>query len=118
MKQRRFRVPAGVLPAESFRHRIQYWSGRLHAQPREVALMRMTRKWASCSSRGRVCFSRELLGLPPQAQDYVIVHELLHLRHANHGPVFRALIRASLSRRTIRIAERSLAVRSKGTSVV
>lgn len=60
--------------------------------------MRMTRKWASCSSRGRVCFARDLLDLSPALQDYVIAHELLHLRHPNHGRVFHALLTAHVPR--------------------
>ncbi|MGH7958708.1 MAG: M48 metallopeptidase family protein [Opitutaceae bacterium] len=55
-------------------------------------------KWASCSTRGRVCFARDLLDRSPHEQDYVIVHELLHLRHPNHERVFRALLTAHLPR--------------------
>ena len=85
-----------VTPMESFKRRVTYWSGKLRAQPREVVVMRMSRKWASCSARGRVCFARDLLNRPRREQDYVIVHELLHLRHPNHGRVFRALLAAHL----------------------
>lgn len=83
-----------LTPMEAFKRRVTHWSGRLRAQPRQVVVMRMTRKWASCSSRGRVCFARELLYLPVPDQDFVIVHELLHLRHPNHGRVFRSLLSA------------------------
>jgi predicted metal-dependent hydrolase len=81
-------------PLELFRARVARWARRLRAQPRELRVLRMTRKWASCSARGRVCFSRALLDRSPPEQDYVIVHELLHLRHPNHGRVFRALLAA------------------------
>ncbi len=83
-------------PMEEFRHRVAQWSRRLQAQPRQIVVMRMTRKWASCSTRGRVCFARDLLELPPRQQDYVIAHELLHLRHPNHGKVFHAMLSAYL----------------------
>jgi predicted metal-dependent hydrolase len=83
---------------EQFRHRVSQWSRRLRAQPRQIVVMRMTRKWASCSSRGRVCFARDLLELPPRQQDYVIAHELLHLKHPNHGRVFHALLSAYIPR--------------------
>lgn len=77
---------------ESFKHRVDRWAARLHAPPREVHVMRMTRKWASCSARGRVSFTRDLLFQPLRFQDYAIVHELLHLKHPNHGRVFKALL--------------------------
>jgi predicted metal-dependent hydrolase len=81
---------------EAFKRRVTRWSGRLRAQPREIVVMQMSRKWASCSTRGRVCFARDLLDRPTCEQDYVIVHELLHLRHPNHGRVFGALVQANL----------------------
>lgn len=85
-----------LTPMEEFRHRVAQWARRLQAQPRQIMVMRMTRKWASCSTRGRVCFAYDLLKLPPRQQDYVIVHELLHLRLPNHGRVFKALLAAHL----------------------
>ncbi|MFA5263082.1 MAG: M48 family metallopeptidase [Opitutaceae bacterium] len=83
---------------EIFRRRVDHWAARIRATPRQVMVMRMTRKWASCSARGRICFARDLLELSRPQQDYVIVHELLHLRHPNHGKVFYALCRAHLKR--------------------
>jgi predicted metal-dependent hydrolase len=59
----------------------------------------MKRKWASCSSRGRLTFDADLLRQPAERRAEVIVHELLHLRVPNHGPLFRALLRAYLSER-------------------
>ncbi len=85
-----------LTPMEEFRHRVAQWARRLQAQPRQIMVMRMTRKWASCSTRGRVCFAYDLLKVPPRQQDYVIVHELLHLRLPNHGRVFKALLAAHL----------------------
>jgi hypothetical protein len=85
-----------LTPMENFRNRVARWSRQLRAQPRTVMVMRMTRKWASCSPRGRVCFARDLLDLSPALQDYVIAHELLHMRHPNHGRVFHALLTAHI----------------------
>lgn len=82
-------------PAE-FRSRIDHWSARLKVTPAQVRVQAMTRKWASCSSRGRVTFCRELMEQPLAFQDYVIAHELLHLRIPNHGKLFAATLRAHL----------------------
>ena len=57
----------------------------------------MSRKWASCSTRGRVTFANDLLAQPEEFRREVIVHELLHLKVPNHGPLFRALLLAHLS---------------------
>lgn len=79
-----------------FRARVETWSSRLKVKPEQVRLQRMTRKWASCSTAGRVSFSRDLLRQSGSFQDYVIVHELLHLRVPNHGRLFRSLMKSHL----------------------
>lgn len=52
----------------------------------------MTRKWGSCSASGIITLADDLAEQAPGFQDFVIVHELLHLRVPNHGRVFRALM--------------------------
>jgi predicted metal-dependent hydrolase len=61
-------------------------------RPVQVRIQSTTRKWASCSVAGRVTFSSDLLTRGAGFQDYVIVHELLHLRVRNHGRLFKALM--------------------------
>jgi predicted metal-dependent hydrolase len=56
----------------------------------------MTRKWASCSTSRRLTFDESLLGMPDDLQDYVIVHELLHVEVPNHGKLWKSLMRAHL----------------------
>jgi predicted metal-dependent hydrolase len=56
----------------------------------------MRRKWASCSTAGRLTFDESLLSKPAELQRYVIVHELLHVRIPNHGKLWKALMRAHL----------------------
>ena len=65
-------------------------------EPKRVQVQRMTKKWASCSSTGRLCFSVSLLREDPAFQEVVIVHELLHLTVPNHGRLFRSLMTAYL----------------------
>ena len=48
--------------------------------------------WGSCSVRGNINLNLRLASLPPQLQDYVMLHELCHLRYLNHGPEFHALL--------------------------
>ena len=65
-------------------------------RPGQVRVQKMTRKWASCSTQGWVTFSEDLLRKPEKFQDYVIVHELLHLKVPNHGKLFKSLLSAYL----------------------
>jgi len=54
----------------------------------------MTRKWGSCSTGGIITLAYDLTDQPPGFQDFVIAHELLHLRVPNHGKLFKALMSA------------------------
>ena len=85
------------LSPEELRSEVRSWSERLEVAPREVRVAAMTRKWASCSTRGRVTFASDLLAQPEEVRREVIVHELLHLKVPNHGPLFRALLSAHLA---------------------
>ena len=49
-------------------------------------------RFGSCSGKNSICFSWRLMLYPPEAIDYVIVHELAHIRHHDHSPAFYALI--------------------------
>ena len=48
--------------------------------------------WGSCSARGNINLNLNLVRLPEPLRDHVILHELCHLRHPNHGPEFHALL--------------------------
>ena len=57
-----------------------------------VAIKNNVSNWGSCSSKGNINLNMRLVLLPERLQDYVILHELCHLRHQNHGPQFHALL--------------------------
>ena len=75
------------------------WAKLMKVQPKEVHIRRMTRKWGSCSTAGRVTFAEDLLTQSREERKEVIVHELLHLRVPNHGKVFKSLLRAFLAKK-------------------
>ncbi|MHB1006080.1 MAG: M48 metallopeptidase family protein [Chloroflexota bacterium] len=85
-----------IVPADIFRAEVQAWASRIGVEAREVQIRPMKSKWASCSSRGRLTFDADLLHQPPAFRAEVIVHELLHLKVPNHGPLFKALLVAHL----------------------
>jgi predicted metal-dependent hydrolase len=49
-------------------------------------------RWGSCSSKGRITISSELIKLKPEFAEYVIIHELCHLKHHNHGKEYYRLL--------------------------
>ncbi len=81
-------------PAEQLRRRARAWADQLGVTPRAIRVQEMRRKWGSCSAAGTVTFAGDLADQAESFQDYVIVHELLHLRFSSHGRVFRALMTA------------------------
>lgn len=52
----------------------------------------MKSRWGSLSSRGYINLNLELIKTPLPCIEYVVLHELCHLEHMNHGPGFRRLL--------------------------
>jgi predicted metal-dependent hydrolase len=76
--------------------RVLYWSQRLKVEAKIVRVQRMTRKWGSCSAGGTITLAEDLAEQEAGFQDFVIVHELLHLRVPTHGRLFKALMTAHI----------------------
>lgn len=57
-----------------------------------IVLRRMQRRWGSCKGKGRILLNTELLKAPAYCIDYVIMHELCHLRYASHDDRFSRLL--------------------------
>jgi hypothetical protein len=86
----------GANRQREFKEHVGAWALKVRVRPRQVRVQRMTRKWASCSTSGQLTFAADLLEQSRRFQDYVIVHELLHLKIPNHGKVFRSLLSTHL----------------------
>lgn len=98
---------------EQFKADVTRWAATIKVKPTQIRIQKMTKKWASCSSKGRVSFSADLLREPRAFQDYVIVHELLHLQLPNHGKLFKSLMNVYLpGRKTVVAARNGNATRS------
>jgi len=81
---------------DEFKRHVLAWADKLDVRVCSLAVRPMSNKWASCSTAGRLNFNSELLFLPRDLADYVIVHELLHLSVPNHGRLWKSLMRAHL----------------------
>lgn len=85
---------SSLYPTQELRRRTLAWAVKLHVNPMVVRVQEMSRKWGSCSSRGTVTLALDLVDQDDRFQDFVIVHELLHLRFPTHGRLFKALLTA------------------------
>lgn len=72
--------------------RVKYFSSIMRLFPSAVKISSAKTKFGSCSSKNSLNFSYRLMLYPPDAIDYVIVHELAHIKHHNHSKDFYALI--------------------------
>jgi len=89
-----------LITIEQFKQDVQAWAKEIGVKPKEVHIRQMKRKWASCSSRGRLTFDHSLLEEAEHIRAKAILHELLHLKFPNHGKMFNALLSAYLRKIT------------------
>ncbi len=72
--------------------RVQYFSNVMGLRPTGVKITSAKTRFGSCSANNSLNFSFYLMGYPMEAVDYVVVHELAHIRHKNHQKEFYVLI--------------------------
>ncbi len=72
--------------------RVAYYSAIMGLVPTGVRITGAKTRFGSCSPKNSLCFSWRLMQYPNECVDYVVVHELAHIVHKNHGPEFYALV--------------------------
>jgi len=77
--------------------RVAVYAAALAVQPKRITLRDTTSRWGSCSSTRTLSFSWRLILAPPQVLDYVVAHEVAHLRELNHRPRFWRLVEMLVS---------------------
>lgn len=87
-------MKSSLYPAQDLRRRAFAWAVKLKVNPRLVRVHPMTRKWGSCTSSGTITLATDLLDKSTRFQDFVLIHELLHLRYPTHGRLFKAVLGA------------------------
>lgn len=90
---------AGELKRRAKAHlpaRTAYYADIMGLSPSSVKITSAEKRYGSCSHKNALCFSYRLMLCPDEAIDYVVVHELAHIVHKNHGGGFYALIASVL----------------------
>ena len=82
--------------ADDLRWAVRNWAIRIGVKPTRVQIRALRTKWASISTNGSMTLDTDLLALPKELGEFVIVHELVHLLVPNHGKVFKSFMHAYL----------------------
>jgi predicted metal-dependent hydrolase len=103
---------SSLYPEQEIKRRAMAWALKLAVNPKDVRFEYLTSKWGCCHRDGSIVLAYDLLDEEQSFQDYVIVHELLHLKIPNHGRVFKSLL-------TVHIPNwREIAAKAEGKSIV
>lgn len=78
------------------RERVEYFAGVYGVTYHRLTIKQLATRWGSCSVRGNLNFNVQLLRLPERLVDYILVHEVCHLREMNHSSRFWALVEKTL----------------------
>ena len=70
------------------------WATKIRVNPSRILITDLPKKWGSCAPDGVISLAEDLVDMPEDFQDYVVVHELLHLRYRSHGKAFTAMMTA------------------------
>lgn len=83
--------------SRSFVHeRIEHFNQIYNLKFNNVRIGNQTSLWGSCSIKRNLNFNYRIIFLPPKVADYLIVHELCHLKEFNHGPNFWAQVERAI----------------------
>lgn len=72
--------------------RLNYLANLFGFQYNTLRIKHNSSNWGSCSSKGNINLNLNLMRVPQDLQDYVMLHELCHLKYLNHSPQFHALL--------------------------
>lgn len=80
------------LGKQILQERVHYYSQKLQLYPQSLSFRCQKTRWGSCSQSGHISLNWRLVAAPIEVLDYVVVHELCHLKHLNHSKNFWGLV--------------------------
>jgi len=83
---------ARAVVKERLSHFMVYYGGQHNISIGRIAIRNQKSRWGSCSKKGNLNFNYKLVFMPPEIRDYVIVHEICHVKEFNHGRGFWSLV--------------------------
>lgn len=72
--------------------RVEFWNKYYNFSYKKIFIKNHKAQWGSCSSDKNLNFNYKLIFLPPELSDYIVVHELCHLKEMNHKKPFWSLV--------------------------
>jgi predicted metal-dependent hydrolase len=78
------------------RQRIEHYQDRIQVRPRRERITSAKYQWGGCSAKNTLTFTWRLMMAPLSVIDYVVVHELAHIREKNHSPRFWKIVEQQL----------------------
>lgn len=82
------------LAAQRIAQRLHHWHTHIGGDYASVTVEEMGIKWGACTQQRELHFNYRLILAPPEALDYVIIHELCHLHEFSHSPRFWRMVRS------------------------
>lgn len=76
--------------------KVEQYGRLMGLHPTGITITGARKRFGSCSGKDRICFSWRLMQYPEEAVDYVVVHELAHIRHKDHSGAFYACVEKTL----------------------
>ena len=76
--------------------RVAHFAQQMGVMPTGIRITSASKRFGSCSAKNSLCFSYRIMMYPPEAIDYVVVHELAHIRHHDHSAAFYAFVESIL----------------------
>ncbi len=89
---KKYRLETSIL----IQKRLDYFNKYYYFKYNKISIRNQKTRWGSCSKRGNLNFNYKILFLAPEIRDYIVVHELCHLKEFNHSKNFWALVRKTV----------------------
>lgn len=85
--------------------RVALWAEKMSLSPSDIRFRKTKRQWGSCSSKNVLSFNTMMIKLPEDVIQYIIVHELAHIKHKHHQKAFWQLVEDYLPQYKLQVKE-------------